>query len=293
MKTVLVATDLSARSDAAVRRAALLCGDTGASLNVLHVVDDDQPADLVRQEIAAARAYLERTRPLPGARVLCEAGDPFAVITRMAVETGSDLVVLGTHRRKLLRDIFTGTTAERVIRRARVPVLMAIRPPEGAYGRVAVGIDLGSSSRLAALTADRLGLLPAGALAVHAYPSVSRMPLALAVVEKAHVHATLEKEAGAAKRELTAFLALGGLDGLDLRPVVVEGAARDQLPRWAADQGIELLVAGTRSDGGLQRLIVGSTAEALLAHAPCDVLVVPEPDAPGMDGPGTDGPVAA
>ena len=51
-------------------------------------------------------------------------GYPFDGILRAAEADGADLVVMGSHRKQFLRDIFIGTTIARVIRGGKYPVLM-------------------------------------------------------------------------------------------------------------------------------------------------------------------------
>ena len=64
---------------------------------------------------------------------------------------------------------------------------------------------------------------------------------------------------------------------------VREGDPADGLVSAAI--GADLLVVGSRRWGRLNRVVLGSTSEDLVALAPCSVLVVPrpesEPDAPG------------
>ena len=43
---------------------------------------------------------------------------------------------------------------------------------------------------------------------------------------------------------------------------------------YAADNGCDLIVAGTRGLGGFRRMLVGSVSSGLVSHAPCPVLVV-------------------
>jgi universal stress protein E len=49
---ILAATDFSTRSNRALRQAGLLAQPANAQLHLLHVVDDDQPEELVRMENA-------------------------------------------------------------------------------------------------------------------------------------------------------------------------------------------------------------------------------------------------
>jgi universal stress protein E len=55
---------------------------------------------------------------------------------------------------------------------------------------------------------------------------------------------------------------------------VLEGAPREALPQAARDYKASLVVMGAMSRSGMQRLLVGNTAEAVLDHLTCDVLVM-------------------
>lgn len=277
MRTIIAATDLSARSDLAVQRAGQLARKHGANLVLLHVVDDDQPADLMRMELEAATAYLTRgkTGDLESVVIRCEAGDAFNVICEVSQEEGADLIILGAHRRKLLRDIFTGTTAERVMRESQRPVLMVNAGVRGEYKNPAVCIDLGDSSMNAAVIAHQIGLLPSGANAIHAYPSLSRLQLSIVGVDREEERDAIAGEQAAIWKELSSFLAKREIAGLGLRPSVVEGALPTAVNGWASEQRVDLLVVGTHNRTGLPRLLLGSAATSLLASATCDVLVVP------------------
>lgn len=59
LRRLLATTDFSARSELAVKRASLLCGQFAAELHLLHLVDDDQPADVVGQETRQATSLLQ------------------------------------------------------------------------------------------------------------------------------------------------------------------------------------------------------------------------------------------
>ena len=116
---ILTATDFSTRSHRALRRAGLLAQARNAELTLVHVVDDDQPKQLVEIESREAERILAEQisamAELRGARCrpLVVAGDPFDGILRSAASIGADLIVMGAHRKQLLRDIFVGTTVER------------------------------------------------------------------------------------------------------------------------------------------------------------------------------------
>ena len=62
--------------------------------------------------------------------------------------------------------------------------------------------------------------------------------------------------------------------GVDSHPLVSEGAIEYAIQRWTAAHGIDLIVIGTHGWKGLQRLLLGSTAELILRSATCPVLTV-------------------
>src|SRR3954451_18862357 len=119
---IVAATDLSTRSNRALRQAGLLARSPDAKLHLVHVVDEDQPAELVRiEEREAQRMLVEQIASMPELEnVHCYPivvkGYPFDGILQAAAAAHADLVVMGAHRKQFLRDIFTGTTIERVIR---------------------------------------------------------------------------------------------------------------------------------------------------------------------------------
>ena len=63
---ILAATDFSTRSNRALRQAGLLAQPGNAQLHIVHVVDDDQPDELVRMETREAERVLnEQTGSMP------------------------------------------------------------------------------------------------------------------------------------------------------------------------------------------------------------------------------------
>jgi nucleotide-binding universal stress UspA family protein len=57
-------------------------------------------------------------------------------------------------------------------------------------------------------------------------------------------------------------------------PIVVDGHPTEQILRTIASRRINLVVVGAQGKNAWQRLLIGSTSEAVLEQAPCSVLVV-------------------
>jgi nucleotide-binding universal stress UspA family protein len=151
IKNLLVATDFSECSDAALTYARALAGTFGARLHVLHVVEFAGAADvmgiggystalpnLYRELEDSAHQQLdglisESDRRLLGAKVLLSTGEmPAHAIVEYAKAESIDLIVVGTHGRRGLAHLVMGSVAERVVRTAPCPVL-TVRHPEREF----------------------------------------------------------------------------------------------------------------------------------------------------------------
>ncbi|TCP58546.1 nucleotide-binding universal stress UspA family protein [Rhodovulum bhavnagarense] len=282
MKTIMVATDFSERSDRALRRATLLARQTGAGLSLVHVVDDDQAVRIVEAEREAAAGLLrEQTATIREADgVTCAArvvmADPFAGIVQAADEIAPDLLVLGPHRRRLLHDVFVGTTAERTIRSVGCPVLMVNAPPVGPYRHALLATDLSDGSRLAIRRYSELGLAPgARASALHVFGAhEARMMRAHAIPtdgHDAHLAETGEAAARALSEFLRAFPHAPMMEVTRHQGSVPAAEILDAVREMQAD----LVVVGTQGRSGLEAVFLGSVARNVLRSAEVDVLAVP------------------
>lgn len=276
-KAVLCATDLTPRSALAVERAAWLARRWDAALTLLHVADSEQLPDVITDEIRDTTAALQAQLGSLGAdaAVLVRSGDPFEVILDSASEAGAAVIVLGPHRRRRFLDIFRGTTAERVIRGGSLPVLMARQGPPADWRHVMIAADFSDCCRHALLTARDLGLLDAARVSVlHAFAPVARMVMSYQGAPLTDIRREIAAERAALRRRLQRFVAECD-PALRAKAVVVEGDGPAALHKAVADRGADLLVVGTRGAAGIRRLVLGSTAEAVLARASVDVLAVP------------------
>ncbi|MBM3504213.1 MAG: universal stress protein [Alphaproteobacteria bacterium] len=282
MRRILVATDFSTRSDRALRRARLLAMAFDAALSLVHVVDDDQPAAKLRAEREAAGELLKELswtlRTVDG--VSCDMtvalGEPFAGIVATTESSKPDLLVIGSHRRQVLREVFVGTTAERTIRQVPCPVLMANAVPAGAYHHLLLALDLSETSREVVRAAYRLALdrrASVSAAYVIDAPEIGKPPRARGPRADVDGHARRTEQDAAAS--LAGFLA--DLPGNPVRRIVRinRTSVAETLRGVAKEVSADLVVIGTRGRSGLSKLLLGSTAQELLGFAEFDVLTVP------------------
>jgi nucleotide-binding universal stress UspA family protein len=85
-----------------------------------------------------------------------------------------------------------------------------------------------------------------------------------------------------AERELPKLAECEECAGLAVEELIVHGEAASEIVRVAQDRQVDLIVVSSHGRTGLGRMLFGSTAEAVVRHAPCPVLVVkPPPEEPG------------
>lgn len=278
---ILAATDFSTRSYRALRQAGLLAR-AGMELHIVHVVDDDQPADLVGLETREAerviREQIASVSELKGvdAHPRVTSGYPSEGILQAARDVEAEIIVMGTHRKQILLDIFVGTTIERVIRGGNVPVLMVNNEAQRSYERVVVPIDLSDASVKALSFAESNGLIgDRGAALVHAFAALGKGKMYVANADKLAIDRYVEVERQKALSELMAFLTANGFDSGQWSVQVEEGEPADVISRAVSSLRADLLVMGTHGRSGLHKTLIGSVTEYALRSFSVDILAVP------------------
>jgi nucleotide-binding universal stress UspA family protein len=146
LRSILVATDFSEPSDAALTYGRELASRFDATLHVLHIAENIYITTFGAETYAAmapdlqtdveqrARVRLERLlidRDKIGPRttpVVMTSGSPAFAIVDYAAEHDIDLIVMGTHGRGALAHVLMGSVAEKVVRLAPCPVLTVRHP---------------------------------------------------------------------------------------------------------------------------------------------------------------------
>jgi len=81
-----------------------------------------------------------------------------------------------------------------------------------------------------------------------------------------------------AERELPRIAEGEECAGLEVEELIVHGEAASEIVRVARDRKVDLIVVSSHGRTGWGRILFGSTAEAVVRHASCPVLVVKPPD---------------
>jgi len=280
---IVVATDFSTRSNRALRQAGLLAQATDAQLHLIHVVDDDQPADMVRsEEREAQRVLFEQIASMPElkgvrCRPVVATGYPFDGILRTAEALAPELIVMGQHRRQFLFDMFVGTTIERVVRRGRYPVLMVNNEAQRSYERVLVPVDMSNASANAMRVAMAAGLIreQGAATILHAFSPLGKSRMITAGAHPTTIDDYVRSESERAMDELTEFLVSSNFESKFWSLRIEDGAPMQVINRVVSEARPDLLVMGTHNRSGLSRALIGSVTEEALRSLKVDILAVP------------------
>ena len=281
-KRIFMASDLSARCDRALARAALLARAWQSELSVAHVVHADEVArhDSLKSGAPSWRQPESRAQTLEQALRADLTAEGIAATSRVVIGTtadavqqavaddGAGLVVLGIAKDARMDRIQLGSTVDTLVRRSRVPVLNVRRRARGAYQHVVVATDFSDPAmhalRLAAqwFEGSRLTLF-------HAHiPPGSALTSGPAANESWRAAVTQQCASHLAAAALPAPIEAA------LNRVLEQGSPERLLSDYVASADVDLVVLGSQGRSGLARALFGSTAENLLHSLDCDTLVV-------------------
>ncbi|GAC1564124.1 MAG: hypothetical protein NVS3B17_19360 [Vulcanimicrobiaceae bacterium] len=201
-----------------------------------------------------------------------------AAILDSAKRWKATAIVMGTHGRTGVSHALLGSVAEDVVRRSIVPVVvtrekMTVRP----LRRIVVGIDHAERSLDAADVA--IALARDVDLVVRGCSVVDTQSVALPAGDLVFDPRMLVEDMRAsAYAALDAFAEHARDAGITIDVEVEETTdTATGIVNAARHANIDAVVVGTHRRGSLERLFVGSTAEALMRRCDVPVIVVPSP----------------
>lgn len=278
MKTILVATDLSAQSARLLQRAALLSDQHGSAVTVLNVVENQPDTKTALHETVDQQVRAELAEQVNGAgfpvtpSVRVETGVPHQCIIRLAGELSVDLIIIGPGRTNTLAKHIFGSTGDRVVRMAPAPVLVVRRAPSTPYRRVVVAIDFSAMSK-GALKAARLVTPDAKRMLVHAceIPAQFEMAMMRTAVSGADAESYRLSRLERSRQKLTEFAQRHGSREKNLVQI---GEPANLLIAMSREGKADLIALGTQGRNALAQALLGSVARHVLSHADCDILIV-------------------
>jgi nucleotide-binding universal stress UspA family protein len=266
---VLLAVDGSQFGTGAARVAIKLAAEDGARLTVLGALTSGADEGIMGIDARAAeeaeiRAVLEgiaeaARRAGGNARALTRKGsDPAEVIVAVAAETNADAIIVGRRGPRAFALGALGRTTVHVIANALCPVLVTPRAAEPWRRRILFVTDGSPAAEAAAMTLERaeiVGATPIDVLSVQAPGhSPERQAEAPMIVERT-----------------VAALRAAGRDAFGH---IAMGPTAEEIIRFAAETGADLIVLGSQGRSLLHRAALGSVSEAVIARASSATLVV-------------------
>jgi nucleotide-binding universal stress UspA family protein len=201
-------------------------------------------------------------------------GDVTDTILAFAQTRAVDLIVMGTHGRHGLDHILLGSVTEKVLRKARCPVL-AVRKPAHEFvapgdsvepvhlGKILFGVDFSTYSERALLYALSL-----------AEEYKAELTL-LHVMEDFPLHKDLTAVTSEVVQQLEGLLPPSARNSNLLKPRLRVGKPYEEIIRSAREADTDLIILGVRGRNALDLAIFGSTTHRVIQKGPCPVLTVP------------------
>jgi nucleotide-binding universal stress UspA family protein len=299
LKRILCPVDFSEFSRRALDHALGVARCYEATVTALHVVApvsaiatnpfsfgvETPPPPMVLPQVdrAAIAAHLQRLadeEQVPGVTVetvVAEAPDVYREILVQADRLHADLVVMGTHGRSGFERLFLGSTAEKILRKARCPV-MTVPPktpeamPRGPnpFTRIVCGIDFSESSRIGLEYA--MSLAQANKASLTLAHVIDTRPLYYDFSPPVAIN--LAAWSDEARTRLRQMVPEGVRSSCAVSEVVREGASHVEILALAKEMGADLIVLGVRGRGAADLFFFGSTTHHVIRQASCAVLTL-------------------
>jgi nucleotide-binding universal stress UspA family protein len=294
LKTILCAVDFSQFTNQTLHYGVGLSKSFGARLLVFHSVNisEDQlyatPFAEHEQELQRLyeQALLKIEKIMEPYNVdwspAVTKGDPVDKVMEVAEQADVDLVMAASHGISGLKRFLMGTVIEKMARGLSRPFLV-IRPkmrvnpsPDKlrfTLGKVVVGCDISPDISPALEYARYFAKTFNSEIhLVHTIESpvnddiVDNTEGPYDEVQQILIHRLRDRLLGLYPDKTD--------DGHRVRAVIETGIPGETLIRYSKEHAVDLMVVGVRRHGTIEKLLVGSTTEAVLRRSPCPVLVV-------------------
>jgi nucleotide-binding universal stress UspA family protein len=291
IKRIVVGTDMSPLASWAAARAALLAHESGSeSVDLIHVIDNiaietlrnlTEPLETERRLMELSHkqlAEIERTLSekyrISVTSTTVNVGRPYTEIVRYAELLNAGLVVLGAHSGGLVRELFVGSTVDRVLRKLTRPVLIVKREPLVPYSEILIPVDFSDFSLQA--TRFALNIAPhAHITALSTFEVPFKGQMGSAGVDDKLIQIYESEVQAQKKKEMQQFISeLGALKD-NLSSIMETGPASAVIRKNMESLEPDLIVIGKHGESDQDEALLGNVTMRVIQHASCDILVVP------------------
>jgi nucleotide-binding universal stress UspA family protein len=234
------------------------------------------------QLLADTKAFIEaETAPGVAIEAVVREGHTAAEIVDQATNMSADLLVIGTHGRSGFERLLLGSTTEKVLRKARCPVLTVPRRlpdavPSGPvlFKQILCAVDFSESSLTALKYALSLAQEADGCLTVvHVLGAefvgqvgIGEEHVSLAAFQRQHEEEARNLLEKAVPESTAAYCKADTM--------LLRGKAWREILRIACDRQAELIVMGVHGRGAADLMFFGSTTQHVVREATCPVLTL-------------------
>jgi nucleotide-binding universal stress UspA family protein len=284
---LLVATDATSGSDAALRAARAIAARTRQPVKLLAVF---APAPVTGPEVQVAVAsqsewdqrvalrmalseQAERITIPESWPVEIEMGDPASTIARAAASLGAEMVIMGLGGHELVDRVFGDEMVLRVLRLGTTPILAVADSFHALPCHALAAVDFSASCGRALKLGGKLLASPGRISLVHvAQPD--KDPASWNARDAAYV--------GTVGRALDRLIAETDVaPGVRFERKVLSGDPAQLLLSYTQANSPDLIIAGSHGHNFLTRLMIGSVSTRLLRDSRRSMLIVPPVDGPG------------
>ncbi len=289
LHTLLAATDFSAPSRHAAKRAAMLAKQTGSQFELMHVIEKNALAELQQIFGGNDKSLQDSVRDQAReamSQLATDTGEPLGVTAGIHIIEGAvlescisqadvldaSLIIVGARGVGFRHNWLLGTTAERLLSKTLRPVLVVKATPHDNYSRVLIPVDFSpwseSAIRLALKVAPN-----AEFILMHAFEVPFESKLRFAGVDDEIIQRYLLATREEAHTRLQKIARTCGLAAKDWSPVIIHGDASSRVLEQEEELGADLIVLGKHGNGLTEELLLGSVTMHVLSQARNDVLV--------------------
>jgi nucleotide-binding universal stress UspA family protein len=282
---------MSPFANRAESRAAMLAHDLGSeSLHLLHVIDnvalealrhlDPSPLETEqrlmessRKQLAEIEHGLSEKYGIQVTTTTLNVGRAYTEIVHYAELLDASLVVLGAHGGGFVRDLFVGSTVDKVLRKLTRPLLIVKREPQVPYRKILIAVDFSEASWRATKFAMNIAS-HAHITVLHAFEVPFHAKLHSAGVDYKLIQFYEAEVQVQKKMEMHRFVSELETPNVSLTGITEQGAAIEVIRRKMETLEPDLVVMGKYGQTEREEMLLGSVIKYMIQAADCDVLVV-------------------
>lgn len=289
MNKLLVATDFSAPARHAVMRSAALAQHLKAALHITHIIEPSFTEHLKAllkldqeqtQQHAETNAKLQLNALMVAVNeqseiqptVSLQSGSLLPTLAEQVAQYAADLVLVSSKGEDFIRHWTLGSTAERLIRLLKCPMLVVKQSTQVGYRRVMIAVDFSDWSLSSIQLAQQIAP-DAHYVLAHVFDVPEEGKLRMAGVSEFDIINYRNELMQERQVDLKRLAQQAGLSDAQWSPLVMKGNASSRLLEAEEEQDIDLIVLGKHGKGWFEEMLLGSTTKHLLTDSRTDLLI--------------------